>query len=151
MQSLAYQIYSKVLYLSLKLKTKNCFAIHVKVSQTSTSLCFHPDIIHLGVLATLLCKILHKEKMLKLSFITKYSQYYILWHKKTKYKSPISCFTSVLFLSYFSFSRLFGVDQEQQGEGTEGLEITTPAQAFPSYAATAALHTSGPVTATLTG
>ncbi|XP_070778783.1 WD repeat domain phosphoinositide-interacting protein 1 [Enoplosus armatus] len=45
--------------------------------------------------------------------------------------------------------RLFGVDDEQ-GEGTEtgGAEVT---QACPSYAATAALPASGPVTATLTG
>ncbi|XP_037647891.1 WD repeat domain phosphoinositide-interacting protein 1 isoform X1 [Sebastes umbrosus] len=46
--------------------------------------------------------------------------------------------------------RVFGVDQ---GEGTEseGSEVKGPAQAFPSYAATAALPPSGPVTATLTG
>ncbi|XP_074511166.1 WD repeat domain phosphoinositide-interacting protein 1 isoform X1 [Sebastes fasciatus] len=46
--------------------------------------------------------------------------------------------------------RVFGVDQ---GEGTESeeSELKGPAQAFPSYAATAALPPSGPVTATLTG
>uniref|UniRef100_A0A8D0A3U5 WD repeat domain, phosphoinositide interacting 1 n=1 Tax=Sander lucioperca TaxID=283035 RepID=A0A8D0A3U5_SANLU len=48
--------------------------------------------------------------------------------------------------------RLFGID-EDQGEGTEseGSEVTGTAQACPSYAATAALPASGPVTATLTG
>ncbi|XP_035036314.1 WD repeat domain phosphoinositide-interacting protein 1 isoform X4 [Hippoglossus stenolepis] len=48
--------------------------------------------------------------------------------------------------------RLFGSDDDQ-GEGTEseGSEVTGPAQACPSYAATAALPASGPVTATLTG
>ncbi|XP_073350219.1 WD repeat domain phosphoinositide-interacting protein 1 isoform X1 [Pagrus major] len=47
--------------------------------------------------------------------------------------------------------RLFGVDDDQ-GEETEseGSEVTGP-QACPSYAATAALPASGPVTATLTG
>uniref|UniRef100_A0A8D0A9U0 WD repeat domain, phosphoinositide interacting 1 n=1 Tax=Sander lucioperca TaxID=283035 RepID=A0A8D0A9U0_SANLU len=47
---------------------------------------------------------------------------------------------------------LFGID-EDQGEGTEseGSEVTGTAQACPSYAATAALPASGPVTATLTG
>nr|XP_046271510.1 WD repeat domain phosphoinositide-interacting protein 1 isoform X2 [Scatophagus argus] len=48
--------------------------------------------------------------------------------------------------------RLFGVDDDQ-GEGTEseGSEVTGPAQACPSYAATAALPAAGPVNATLTG
>ncbi|XP_075938379.1 WD repeat domain phosphoinositide-interacting protein 1 isoform X2 [Anarhichas minor] len=47
--------------------------------------------------------------------------------------------------------RLFGVDDDQ-GEvmETEGSEIPGPAQTCPSYAATAALPASGPVTATLT-
>ncbi|XP_030264443.1 WD repeat domain phosphoinositide-interacting protein 1 isoform X3 [Sparus aurata] len=47
--------------------------------------------------------------------------------------------------------RLFGVDDDQ-GEGTEseGSEVTET-QTCPSYAATAALPASGPVTATLTG
>ncbi|KAE8283512.1 WD repeat domain phosphoinositide-interacting protein 1 [Larimichthys crocea] len=48
--------------------------------------------------------------------------------------------------------RLFGVDDDQ-GEGTEleGSKVTGPVQACPSYAATAALPASGPITATLTG
>ncbi|XP_053299312.1 WD repeat domain phosphoinositide-interacting protein 1 isoform X1 [Pleuronectes platessa] len=48
--------------------------------------------------------------------------------------------------------RLFGSDDDQ-GEGieSEGSEVTGPAQACPSYAATAALPAAGPVTATLTG
>ena len=56
---------------------------------------------------------------------------------------PPSCFLAL---------RLFGSDDDQ-GEGTEseGSEVTGPAQACPSYAATAALPASGPVTATLTG
>ncbi|XP_051242906.1 WD repeat domain phosphoinositide-interacting protein 1 isoform X3 [Dicentrarchus labrax] len=48
--------------------------------------------------------------------------------------------------------RLFGVDDDQVEETeSEGSEVTGPAQACPSYAATAALPASGPVTATLTG
>ncbi|KAG7506021.1 WD repeat domain phosphoinositide-interacting 1-like isoform X2 [Solea senegalensis] len=49
--------------------------------------------------------------------------------------------------------RLFGVDDDDQDEGPEweGSEITGQAQTCPSYAATAALPASGPVTATLTG
>uniref|UniRef100_A0A8C2X7T8 WD repeat domain, phosphoinositide interacting 1 n=1 Tax=Cyclopterus lumpus TaxID=8103 RepID=A0A8C2X7T8_CYCLU len=47
---------------------------------------------------------------------------------------------------------LFGVDDDQgEGKEAEGKEVTGPAQACPSYAATAALPASGPVTATLTG
>ncbi|KAM6913667.1 WD repeat domain phosphoinositide-interacting protein 1 isoform 2-T2 [Lycodopsis pacificus] len=48
--------------------------------------------------------------------------------------------------------RLFGVDDDQ-GEvmETEGSEVPGPAQTCPSYAATAALPASGPITATLTG
>ncbi|XP_020499906.1 WD repeat domain phosphoinositide-interacting protein 1 isoform X2 [Labrus bergylta] len=55
--------------------------------------------------------------------------------------------------------RLFGDDDDDdddnddhnEGTGIEGSEVTVPTQAFPSYAATAALPASGPVTATLTG
>ncbi|XP_044038663.1 WD repeat domain phosphoinositide-interacting protein 1 isoform X4 [Siniperca chuatsi] len=48
--------------------------------------------------------------------------------------------------------RLFGVDDDQsEGTVSEGSEVTGPAQACPSYAATAALPASGPITATLTG
>ncbi|KAM8723533.1 WD repeat domain phosphoinositide-interacting protein 1 isoform X2 [Acanthopagrus latus] len=47
--------------------------------------------------------------------------------------------------------RLFGVDDDQdEGTESEGSEVTEP-QTCPSYAATAALPASGPVTATLTG
>lgn len=63
-----------------------------------------------------------------------------------------SAFTHVFLLSVFPSSRLFGVDVVQdEGTKSEGSENTGPAQAFPSYAATAALPASGPVTATLTG
>ncbi|KAF3845700.1 hypothetical protein F7725_002778 [Dissostichus mawsoni] len=48
--------------------------------------------------------------------------------------------------------RLFGIDDNvDEGEESEGSEVTGPAQACPSYAATAALPVSGPTTATLTG
>ncbi|XP_029692461.1 WD repeat domain phosphoinositide-interacting protein 1 isoform X2 [Takifugu rubripes] len=48
--------------------------------------------------------------------------------------------------------RLFGPDDEQTQEtDSVGAEVTMPVQPFPSYAATAALPASGPVTATLTG
>ncbi|XP_029293039.1 WD repeat domain phosphoinositide-interacting protein 1 isoform X2 [Cottoperca gobio] len=48
--------------------------------------------------------------------------------------------------------RLFGIDDDEGEEGeSEGSEVTGPAQACPSYAATAALPASGPITATLTG
>lgn len=55
----------------------------------------------------------------------------------------------ILFLLPF---RIFGVDDDQfEGTESEGSEVTGPAQTYPSYAATAALPASGPVTATLTG
>lgn len=60
----------------------------------------------------------------------------------------------MFLLPSFSSSsvRLFGVDDDQdEGTEPEGSEVTGPAQAYPSYAATAALPASGPVTATLTG
>ncbi|XP_059203903.1 WD repeat domain phosphoinositide-interacting protein 1 isoform X2 [Centropristis striata] len=48
--------------------------------------------------------------------------------------------------------RLFGSDDDEGEEGlSEGSEVTGPVKACPSYAATAALPPSGPVTATLTG
>ncbi|XP_026181752.1 WD repeat domain phosphoinositide-interacting protein 1 isoform X6 [Mastacembelus armatus] len=47
--------------------------------------------------------------------------------------------------------RLFGADEENEGTESEELEATGPPQPCPSYAATAALPASGPVTATLTG
>ncbi|XP_056262637.1 WD repeat domain phosphoinositide-interacting protein 1 isoform X2 [Pseudoliparis swirei] len=48
--------------------------------------------------------------------------------------------------------RLFGAGGDQgEGSEAEGSEVTGPEQACPSYAATAALPASGPVTATLTG
>ncbi|XP_063760343.1 WD repeat domain phosphoinositide-interacting protein 1 isoform X2 [Eleginops maclovinus] len=48
--------------------------------------------------------------------------------------------------------RLFGIDDDEgEGEESEGSDVTGPAQACPSYAATAALPVSGPITATLTG
>lgn len=46
-------------------------------------------------------------------------------------------------------ARLFGSDKEW--EETEKSELTEPPQACQSYAATVAIPTSGPVTATLTG
>lgn len=50
------------------------------------------------------------------------------------------------------YDRLFGPEDEQTQEtDSVGTEVTMPAQPFPSYAATAALPASGPVTATLTG
>lgn len=61
-------------------------------------------------------------------------------------------FTPVLLPSGFSSSRLFGVDDDQhEGTESEGSEVTGQAQAFPSYAATAALPASGPISTTLTG
>lgn len=67
-------------------------------------------------------------------------------HVKNKLKVKLN-----FLLSLPSF-RLFGVDDDQ-GEGTEleGSKVTGPVQACPSYAATAALPASGPITATLTG
>uniref|UniRef100_UPI0037E913D8 WD repeat domain phosphoinositide-interacting protein 1 isoform X2 n=1 Tax=Semicossyphus pulcher TaxID=241346 RepID=UPI0037E913D8 len=47
--------------------------------------------------------------------------------------------------------RLFGDDDHNEGTESEGSEVPGPTQAFPSYAATAALPASGPVSATLTG
>ncbi|XP_034151402.1 WD repeat domain phosphoinositide-interacting protein 1 [Esox lucius] len=48
--------------------------------------------------------------------------------------------------------RLFGEDEDkEEGAEAEGLEVSLPAQACPSYAATVAIPTSGPVPATLTG
>ncbi|KAM4634826.1 WD repeat domain phosphoinositide-interacting protein 1 isoform 2-T2 [Polymixia lowei] len=48
--------------------------------------------------------------------------------------------------------RLFGLDEDkEEGSECEGSEITVPAPACPSYAATVAMPTTGPVTATLTG
>ncbi|KAF7652419.1 hypothetical protein LDENG_00097120 [Lucifuga dentata] len=48
--------------------------------------------------------------------------------------------------------RLFGVDEDHsEGTESEGSEVTGLAHAYPSYAATAALPATGPVTATLTG
>ncbi|XP_061604170.1 WD repeat domain phosphoinositide-interacting protein 1 isoform X4 [Phyllopteryx taeniolatus] len=49
--------------------------------------------------------------------------------------------------------RLFGIDDlhEANHQEAEGSEVTVPAQACPSYAATVALPASGPTTATLTG
>lgn len=67
----------------------------------------------------------------------------------------ISCYSSCPLAFLFPLSsssrRLFGVDDDQ-GEGTEseGSEVMET-QTCPSYAATAALPASGPVTATLTG
>lgn len=56
------------------------------------------------------------------------------------------------FYAAASSIRLFGAD-DIEGEGTEpeGPADTGPAQSCPSYAETAALPASGPVTATLTG
>lgn len=50
------------------------------------------------------------------------------------------------------YHRLFGPeDEETQETDSVGAEVMMPVQPFPSYAATAALPASGPVTATLTG
>uniref|UniRef100_A0A672ZA05 WD repeat domain phosphoinositide-interacting protein 1-like n=1 Tax=Sphaeramia orbicularis TaxID=375764 RepID=A0A672ZA05_9TELE len=48
--------------------------------------------------------------------------------------------------------RLFGVDEDQaEVSDPEGSKVTGPAQTCPTYAATAALPATGPITATLTG
>uniref|UniRef100_A0A674AVP7 WD repeat domain, phosphoinositide interacting 1 n=1 Tax=Salmo trutta TaxID=8032 RepID=A0A674AVP7_SALTR len=48
--------------------------------------------------------------------------------------------------------RLFGEDEDkEEGVESEGSEVTVPVQACPSYAATVAIPTTGPVTTTLTG
>ncbi|XP_057717290.1 WD repeat domain phosphoinositide-interacting protein 1-like isoform X1 [Corythoichthys intestinalis] len=47
--------------------------------------------------------------------------------------------------------RLFSNDLDEGDQVTQGSNITMPAQACPSYAATVALPASGPITATLTG
>uniref|UniRef100_A0A674B128 WD repeat domain, phosphoinositide interacting 1 n=1 Tax=Salmo trutta TaxID=8032 RepID=A0A674B128_SALTR len=48
--------------------------------------------------------------------------------------------------------RLFGEDEDkEEGVESEGSEVTVPIQACPSYAATVAIPTTGPVTTTLTG
>lgn len=49
-------------------------------------------------------------------------------------------------------SRLFGVDDgPSEGTESEGSGVKGPVQPLPSYAATAALPASGPITPTLTG
>lgn len=56
------------------------------------------------------------------------------------------------FLSWgcFALFRLFEDEDQSEGRDSEG-EVQGRPQVFPSYAATAALPASGPVTATLTG
>lgn len=54
--------------------------------------------------------------------------------------------------NWFFCRRLFGPDDEQNEEAdSDRTKVPMAAQPFPSYAATAALPASGPVTATLTG
>lgn len=69
-------------------------------------------------------------------------------HKHTRTNHTLLNFLKTIVIS----PRLFGPDDEQNEEtDSDGTIVTTPAQPFPSYAATAALPAPGPVTATLTG
>lgn len=57
---------------------------------------------------------------------------------------------SILPWQCVTLSRLFEDEEQSEGKDSEG-EVQGRPQVFPSYAATAALPASGPITATLTG